>query len=79
MPTVILNEAERATLNEPSTGQGGFQGLLARFRRELQPTGELELSDGDVNTIRRYRHEYGEGGWQDLLDRIFGRTLGPLE
>ena len=79
MPTVLLNEDEMATLNERIAGQGGFQTLLARFREEAQPNGELELSDADVDTIRRYRRKYGGGGWQERLDRIFGRPLGPLE
>ena len=78
MPTVILNDDERTALNEPIAGQGGFQTLLLRFRDEVQSTGELQLSDADVDTIRRYRNEYGGGGWQERLDRIFGRTLGPF-
>ena len=76
MRTVILNDDEIAALNEPIAGQGGFQTLLLRLRNEVQPTGELQLSDADVDTIRRYRREYGGGGWQERLDRIFGRTLG---
>ena len=79
MPTVILNEDEIAALNEPIAGQGGFQTLLGRFRDEVQSNGRLDLSDADVETIRRYRRGYGGGGWQERLDRIFGRTLGPFE
>ena len=79
MPTITLNEDERTALNEPIEGQGGFQTLLTRLQNGLQPTGELELSDEDVDTIRRYRHEYGAGGWQERLDRIFARALGPFE
>ncbi len=79
MRTFVLNEDEIAALNEPIAGQGGFQTLLARLRIELGPTGELELRAEDVETIRRYRREYGPGGWQERLDRIFGRTLGPFE
>ena len=78
MPTVILNDDERIALNEPIAGQGGFQALLLRFQDEVQSTGELQLSDADADTIRRYRNEYGAGGWQERLDRIFGRTLGPF-
>ena len=79
MPTVILNDDERAALSDPITGLGGFQTLLTRFRNELRPNGELDVSDNDIETIRRYRREYGAGGWQERLDRIFGRTLGPFE
>ena len=79
MPTVTLNADERTALNEPLAGQGGFQSLIARLRNNLRATGELELTAADVNTIRRYRTNYGGGGWQDRLDQIFGRTLGPIE
>ena len=79
MPTVTLNQDETTALNEPVAGQGGFQTLLARLREELQPTGELDVGDEYVKKIRRYRRKYGGGGWQDRIDRIFARTLGPFE
>ena len=78
VPTINLSPEERAALNEPVAGQGGFQTLLARLRDAVQPTGDLELTDGDVDTIRQYRTDYGGGGWQERLDRIFARTLGPF-
>ncbi|MYN64030.1 MAG: aspartyl-tRNA synthetase [Acidobacteria bacterium] len=78
MPTITLNADERAALNDPLTGQGGFQTLLERLHAAVQPNGELELTDADVATIRQYRTEYGSGGWQERLDRIFARTLGPF-
>lgn len=78
MPTITLNADERAALNVPPAGQGGFQTLLRRLRAVVQPNGELELTDADVATIRQYRTEYGDGGWQERIDRIFARTLGPF-
>jgi len=59
VPTINLNADERAALNEPLAGQGGFQTLLKRLRSAVQPNGELELTDSDVATIRQYRTEYG--------------------
>ena len=79
MPTIVLTETERAAINHGIEGQGGFQTLIRRLRAALQPTGEVTISDRDVALIRRYRNEYGQGGWQDRLDTAFGRTLGPLE
>lgn len=79
MPTVTLNADERTALNEPLAGQGGFQDFIAKLRNNLRPTGELELTEADVNKIRDYRTKYGGGGWQDHLDQIFRRTLGPFE
>ena len=78
MPTINLNPEERAALNEPVAGQGGFQTLLARLRDAAQPTGELQLTAADIDTIRQYRTDYVGGGWQERLDRIFARTLGPF-
>lgn len=79
MPIITLNQDEVALLNEPITGRGGFQSLLATFRQKVQPGGELELTDEEIAKIRQYRNEYGDGGWQERLDKIFGRTLGSPE
>ena len=78
MPIVVLNADERAALNEPNEGQGGFQTLFTRLQGTVQPNGELQLSDVDVEQINRHRR-YGGGGWQARLNAIFNRTLGPLE
>lgn len=69
----------REALNDPVTGQGGFQTLIRRLRAAVKPEGKLTVSEEDIDLIRRYRNEYGGGGWQDRLDRIFGRTLGPFD
>jgi hypothetical protein len=79
--TVTLNPSEVATLDkqDPSTASGGgFQGLLVKLQRQLdRTTGELKLDDGDQRRFPSYAFDYGQGGWEDRCERIFGRTLGP--
>lgn len=48
--------------------------LQAALRR---PTKELKLSDDDLDRISKYAFDYKQGGWEDRLKGIFGRTLGP--
>jgi hypothetical protein len=63
----------------PNTAQNrGFQSLLVRLQSSLnRTTGELTLSDEDLDRIPRYAFKYQNGGWQNRLTSIFGRTLGP--
>lgn len=78
---IVLNEAEIALLDEqdPSTEKdGGFQSLLVGFQRALRRgTSELKLTEEDVERIASYAFDMKQGGWQDRLVAIFGRTLGP--
>lgn len=63
---------------DPQTkGHGGFQSLLVGLQNRLNgATGELHLSDEDLERIQRYAFVYGNGGWQNRLLQIFGRELG---
>ena len=78
---VKLNGTEIAELNRqnPTTeGDGGFQGLLVSLQGRLDlNTGELILTCEDLEKIPRYAYDYKSGGWQDRLERIFLRELGP--
>lgn len=79
--TIYLNQEEMDILfsQPPSTeGEGGFQNLLVGLqRRTNRNTGELTLNREDRERIPRYAFDYGQGGWEDGLKRIFQRTLGP--
>jgi hypothetical protein len=81
MLTVVLTRDEQRLLNRqaPTTeSDGGFQGLLVRLRRKLEPeTGQLPLDDEELERIPRYAFDYGNGGWESRLLGIFARTLGP--
>lgn len=78
--TVFLSAAEIALLDRqaPSTrSNGGFQGLLVDLASRVSRTsGRLELRARDLERIQRYAFDYGNGGWENRLRGIFGRTLG---
>lgn len=77
---VTLNSGEIAELDiqDPATEKnGGYQGLLVRLQKALdRTTGELYINDEDLLRIPKYAYNYGNGGWQNRLTRIFGRELG---
>ena len=79
--TVILNSSEIAELDRqhPSTrGNGGWQNLMISLQTKIdRQTGRLFLDDNDLERIARYAFDYGRGGWEKRLQRIFGRP-GPL-
>ena len=78
--TVVLNQQEVETLDiqAPSTANdGGYQNFLVRLQSKLdRGNNELTLSDSDLARIPKYAYDYGQGGWQNRLETIFGRTLG---
>lgn len=78
--TVKLRTDEIDLLNLQDFGtesDGGFQQLMVRLRCNLnQCTHQLTLSEQDLETIPRYAFDYKNGGWQNRLVGIFGRTLG---
>ena len=75
---IILNTDEIDILFRSNSGQGGFQSLLTGLQEKTnKQTGELNLSDSDLERISRYAFNYENGGWQDRLRGIFERHLGP--
>ncbi len=81
MQTVTLNDGEKQSLlrQDPSTeSDGGFQKLLITLQYLLdENSGTIELPDVLLERIPRYAFEYGNGGWENRLESIFSRTLGP--
>lgn len=77
---VTLNTEETEILfrQDPATQRnGGYQGLLVRLQGNTnRTTGELLLSDSDLERIPRYAFDYGNGGWEGRLMGIFQRHLG---
>ena len=80
---IQLSKDDLTALNkqDPATaGDGGFQGLLVKLQGQIDPrTNELRLNDTDVQRIRRYSVQYGDGGWQGRLLRVFVNKLDGLE
>jgi hypothetical protein len=77
---VVLSAEEIAELDRqnPATARdGGYQAFIVRLQQQLRRgTQEMILSDQDQEDIARYAFDYQQGGWQDRLLAIFGRTLG---
>jgi hypothetical protein len=80
MQTVILQAGEIAELDrqDPSTEfDGGYPRLMIGMQRRIdRKTGELVLSDNDLEKIQRYAFDHENGGWENTLMSVFGRTLG---
>jgi hypothetical protein len=78
---LTLTKSERELLfrqNPMTEGDGGYQKLLVGLQKKLDPaSSELLLSVQDLKRIPQYAFDYGNGGWEDRLVKIFGRSLGP--
>jgi hypothetical protein len=61
-------DLKRKLLEEPA-GSGGFQSQRKRLRQKIQGD-ELVLTAEEVAELKRYRADYGSGGFQRLLDQI---------
>lgn len=69
LPQAVVNDL--LALDPKIKPNGGFQRLAIELREKLDTTtNSLELSDNEVEKIRRYRTEYGGGGWQNLYDAV---------
>lgn len=83
MRLFYLNNVEVATLflQSPSTkSDGGFQSLLVKLQHQIDvTTGLIILRAKDIERIYRYSFKYNQGGWQDMLLRIFGRVMPILK
>lgn len=74
---ITLNTAEAAILNIEDQGQGGFQSLMEKLQSQYDSSsGDITLDEGDLERIPRYAFDYGNGGWENRIAGIFGRTLG---
>lgn len=81
-PTVIkLNKKEydELFLQDPTTkNSGGFQHFLVGLQHRInKATRELELSEGDLQRIYKYKENPNKGGWQSRFNKIFGRHFPP--
>lgn len=77
MTKIELNEEEWSQLKKPIRGNGGFQTFLTSLRqRAAVRRGKLELTDDDLEKIKRYAF-YDQGGYEGRLKALFERSLGP--
>jgi hypothetical protein len=80
MRKVTLTPDELGLLDQQSPGtesDGGFQSLLVAMQGQVnRQANEITLSDDHEERIARYAFDYRNGGWQNRLVGIFGRTMG---
>jgi hypothetical protein len=77
---IKLNGEELETLDQqdPEKVAGGFQGYIVDLQNRVnRETNELDLTDDDVEKIKRYAGYFEKrGGWERRFQSIFRRTLG---
>jgi hypothetical protein len=75
---LLPSEIEILCKQDPSSrNDGGFQNYLVQLRKRLNiSTGEIDLTEDDLERILRYAFDYGNGGWEGILIGAFGRALG---
>ena len=71
---IQLTPAEVRKYQKPVRGRGGFQALLRRIVRCMEPTGAVNVSDADLEKLVRYSFKYGQGGFQDRTKPTAGRS-----
>ena len=75
---IKLTAEEAQTLMRRVEGNGGWQSLFRRLQDGYDPkTGDIIVSGDDADKLRDYCNDYGDGGWQGRLRKVFRRTLGP--
>lgn len=80
MITLLPAELEILFRQDPATkDDGGWQRLLVTLQELTDPdTGEIQIAARIMKRIQRYAFDYGNGGWENRLTSVFGRTLGPM-
>jgi len=77
---IVLDQSEMDNLfrqDEAERDKGGFQSKFVHFQTRMdKSTGDLPLTDEDLDWIQRHGSHPEKGGWQRRVRRIFVRTLG---
>jgi len=72
------SEYDQLQLQDPATKQdGGYQRLLVTLQEITDENRRMTLPNHLIPKIQRYAFQYGNGGWEDRLTGILGRSLGP--
>lgn len=62
---IQLSPSEVRRYQKPVAGRGGFQTLLRRIAKSIDPSGVLEVSQADFEKLLRHSFAYGQGGFQE--------------
>lgn len=73
----ISDEDLRDLFNSALTdGRGGFQNLFLMIQKQVNKSDKtINLSDEQIEKIRKNFIRYGNGGWQDCLYYVFKENL----
>jgi hypothetical protein len=64
---------------ERTHGTGGWQSLFKRLQNKAdRETGEIILDRDVLSAMRHYYFNYGVGGWQSHLKKVFGMHIPEL-
>jgi len=63
---IKLTDAQVTRIRRPVKGRGGFQSLLRRVQSQIR-NNVLTATPGDIEKLRRYSSQYGDGGFQGRL------------
>ncbi|WP_270968403.1 hypothetical protein [Campylobacter upsaliensis] len=70
MAKVILNQEAVDLLTKPVNGDGGHQKLLTKLQSQCGNANVLTYDNDDLEKIKRYAENYGEGGFQNRFKAI---------
>lgn len=71
MSRVKLNDNAIEELNKPISGKGGNQDFLKKLKSQYDHNDKiLEYDDNDLEKLKRYANEYGNGGFQTRFKAI---------
>lgn len=76
---IQITENQAKTLfkvRKEDRGKGGFQNLILKLQSAYDKERfVVNLSESEVNTIRRYVKNYKSGGWQSYLKTTFASVI----
>ena len=61
---IQLSPTDVKRFTRPIRGRGGFQTFLRKIAKQLSGSGELTISNADLEKMVRYSFKYGQGGFQ---------------
>ncbi len=79
MKRIKLSDALWKRLQEPITGEGGFQALARKLQHDNLKDGEIEIDDEVRRRLIHYAYAYGSGGWQNLFKDLLAEIDAAAE
>jgi hypothetical protein len=74
---VKLRSEDLTVIRRPVEGKGGMQSFLRALIPRIGEDGTLALSREEIDRVRKYAKDYGEGGFQERFRLILRATGAP--